>query len=139
MIPSSDFEKTCSLLLLIYLILKFCLTDLFQLLIWEMQCEDFCHIDNHACWSCLSLLKAVKLPLNQFEILTLYRAAMNLVSQWIDQMLVFPRSITSATIVPCAVPSRHIHAVRESSAGYVFSVIAWRNGSKHFIVCKYTQ
>lgn len=41
-----------------------------------------------------------------------------------DQTAAFPLSITSATIAPSAVPSRQIQAVRESSAGYVRSVIA---------------
>lgn len=37
---------------------------------------------------------------------------------------VFPLSIISATMAPSAVPNIHIQAVRESSAGYVLSVMA---------------
>ncbi|KAG9149686.1 hypothetical protein Leryth_012404 [Lithospermum erythrorhizon] len=57
--------------------------------------------------------------------LTLYTAEINLVSKFMDQAEKLFLSTTSATTAPSAVPSRHIQAVRESSAGYVWSVIAY--------------
>lgn len=59
-----------------------------------------------------------------FVFLTLYTAARNLVSQLMAHTAAFPLSIISASTAPSAVPSKHIQAVRESSAGYVRSVIA---------------
>lgn len=43
------------------------------------------------------------------------------------QTAAFPLSMTKATAVPSNVPIRHIQAERESSAGYVLSVIDYKS------------
>ena len=49
-----------------------------------------------------------------------------MVSHLIAQMAAFPFSITKAAMVPSSVPNRQIQTVRESSAGYVSRVIAYK-------------
>lgn len=59
--------------------------------------------------------------------LTLQTAASNFVSHSRDQTERCLLSITRATTEPSSVPNKHIHDVRESSAGQVSRVMAYRN------------
>lgn len=51
---------------------------------------------------------------------------MSIISKCIDQALTIVHSIARATMVLSSVPIKLIKAARESSAGYDFSVIAYK-------------
>ena len=59
------------------------------------------------------------------ELLTLYIVAKSLISKCIDQAVGLPHSIARASMVLSSEPIKQIKTVRESSAGYDFSVIAY--------------
>ena len=66
------------------------------------------------------------------EFLTLYTAAKSLTSKCINQAVELPHSIARASMLLSNVPIKHIKTVRESSAGYDFSVIAYKSKKMKF-------
>ena len=57
----------------------------------------------------------------------MYTAAKSLVSKCIDQAARLPRSNVRASMALSSVPIKHIKTANESSAGYDFSVIAYKS------------